>query len=911
MPLSAGDRLGPYEILAPIGAGGMGQVYKARDTRLDRIVAVKVSKAEFSQRFEREARAVGSLNHTNICHLYDVGANYLVMEYVEGAPVAPTDDIHTLLDHAMQMADGMAAAHALGIIHRDLKPGNILVTRAGQVKILDFGLAQVGSDSEAGEADATATMALTDPGTAIGTVAYMSPEQARGIKVDARSDLWSLGVILYEMATRTRPFQGPTAPVVFEGILTKAPVPVREKNPNIPAELERIIAKLLEKDRETRYQSAADVRADLKRVERDSSGAGVATGIASQPVVPPVQETPSAKPSPWPKYAIAAGALVLIAGGVLWWQRGQAKPLTDKDVLVLADFTNTTGDAVFDGTLRTALSVQLDESPFLKVMPDAQVRHDLQLTGRSADERVTNPIAREICQREGEKAIIGGSIASLGKTYAITLQATNCQTGDTIAQEQAEAADKEHVLKAVAAAASGIRAKLGESLSSIQKLGRVEGTEVTTNSLEAFQAYAMGNDEFRSGSLLASVPLFKRATELDPNFASAWYQLGNTSGLTGGRGALEAMTKAFELRDRVSEREKLAITTFYYMSTREWDKAMEAASVWTRTYPRSPLPHNALAQLHRQAGELEEALKELQEAYPLDPQNTAYVALLARAYIAVDRFDEAKAVAEKGIAQGLVSADIHGLLLTIGYLQGDHAAQDREMQWFAGKPEEYVGLSLQANEAKMLGQRTAEAELRRRAAESAGRANALARAAQLGAPDVLSEALMGDCAPARAGSNPLALALCADAAQVQAIADAGTKQQPLSTAWNAVQLPILRAAMELTRDQPAKTIELLLPVTHYERGYPEAIYLRGLAYLRLRKGPEAAAEFQKIENLKGVSWGTLYYPLAYLGVARAASVAGDAPKAKKAYQDFFGLWKDADKDIPVLIEARKEYAALQ
>jgi serine/threonine protein kinase/tetratricopeptide (TPR) repeat protein len=915
MSLSKGDRLGPYEILAPIGAGGMGSVYKARDTRLDRIVAVKVSKAEFSQRFEREARAVAALNHTNICHLYDVGPNYLVMEYVEGAPIAPTDNIHTLLEQAMQVADGMAAAHALGVTHRDLKPGNILVTRAGQVKILDFGLAVVDSDSGAAEPDATATMALTDPGTAIGTVAYMSPEQARGQKVDARSDLWSLGVILYEMATRTRPFSGPTTPVVFEGILTKAPVPVREKNPQIPAELERIIAKLLEKDRETRYQSAADVRADLKRVERDSSGSqsGVglrpASGAAAQPVLP-APEPP--KSSNWMKYAIAAGALVLIAGGVLWWQRAQANPLTDKDVLVLADFTNTTGDPVFDGTLRTALSVQLDESPFLKIMPDAQVRHDLQLTGRSPDERVTNPIAREICVREGEKATIGGSIASLGKTYAITLQATNCQTGDAIAQEQAEAPDKEHVLKAVVTAASGIRAKLGESLSSIQKKGRVEGDEVTTNSLEAFQAYSMGMDEFRSGSLLASVPLFKRATELDPNFAAAWIFLGTASLISGGGGFSADLTKAFDLRDRVSERERLNITAFYYQYvTGEWDKGTEAASVWARTYPRSPLPHNTLGNMHMQAGELEEAVKEYQEAYRLEPQNTAYVAQLTRAYISLDRFDEAKAVVEKGISQGLVAADLHGLVLTIGYLQGDHAAQDREMHWFAGKPEEYVGQSLQANEVKMLGQRTVEAELLRRAAESARRGNALAVAAQMGAPDVLSEALLGDCGPARTGRDPLALALCADAAQVEAIADATTKQQPLNTQWNAVLLPIIRAAMELKRDQPAKTIELLLPVTHYERAYPQVMYLRGQAYLRLRKGPEASAEFQKIANLKGVSWGTLYYPLAYLGVARAASVAGDAPKAKKAYQDFFGLWKDADKDIPILMDARKEYAALQ
>jgi tetratricopeptide (TPR) repeat protein len=515
---------------------------------------------------------------------------------------------------------------------------------------------------------------------------------------------------------------------------------------------------------------------------------------------------------------------------------------------------------------------------------------------------------------EGEKATLGGSIASLGKTYAITLQATNCQTGDVIAQEQAEAADKEHVLKAVAAASAGMRAKLGESLSSIQKVGRVPGSEVTTNSLEAFQAFSMGEDEFRRGTILASVPLFKRATELDPNFAAAWMFLGTASGIAGGglADAREDLIKAYELRDRVSEYERLYITVFYYQNAiGQWDKAAEAASVWARTYPRSPLPHTMLGLLHRGSGELEEALKESQEAFRLDPVNVAEVANLTREYIRLDRFDEAKAVVEKGIAQGLAAADLHGLLLTIAYLQGDHAAQDREMKWFAGRPDEYVGLALQADEPKMRGQRSAEAELRRRAADSARRANAIRVAAQMGAPDVLSDALMGDCGPARAGRDPLALALCGDAAQAESMADATTRQRPLSTQWNAIQLPIVHAAMELKRDQPAKTIELLLPVTHYERAYPQVMYLRGLAYLRLRNGPEAAAEFQKIADHKSINWGTLYYPLSYLGLARAASVAGDAPKAKKAYQDFFGLWKDADKDIPILMDARKEYAAMQ
>ncbi len=422
MSLTAGTLLGPYEILARIGAGGMGEVYKARDQRLDRIVAVKVSKDQFSERFSREARAIAALNHPNICHLYDAviskdAPNYLVMEYVEGAPIRPVDDPHKLIELAVQIADGLAAAHAKGVVHRDLKPGNMLVTRDGQIKILDFGLA-LHSHGRTEVPDATETMGITEAGTTVGTVAYMSPEQARGETVDARSDLWSVGVVLYEMAAGTRPFEGATNAVLFEAILNRAPAPVHERNPKVPAELERIVNRLLEKDRALRYQSAADLCADLKRVERDSS--------SGRTVAAPTPSTPGA----WRKYALLVAVLILIAAGISLWQRTQAKPLTDKDVLVLADFTNTTADTVFDGTLREALAAQLEESPFLKILSDDQVRQDLQLMGRKPSDRITNDVAREICQRENEKAMIGGSIASVGKSYAVTLESTNCQVPD-------------------------------------------------------------------------------------------------------------------------------------------------------------------------------------------------------------------------------------------------------------------------------------------------------------------------------------------------------------------------------------------------------------------------------------------------------------------------------------------------
>ncbi len=906
MPLSSGERLGPYEILGRIGAGGMGEVYKARDTRLDRIVAVKVSKDQFSERFAREARAIAALNHPNICHLYDVGPNYLVMEFVEGAAIGHADDPLKLIDLASQIADGLVAAHQIGIVHRDLKPGNIMVTRAGQVKILDFGLA-VMEPASGRPSDATETMALTEVGTTVGTVAYMSPEQARGQTLDARSDLWSLGVLLYETATGSRPFEGATNAILFDAILNKAPMPAHQRNPKIPAELERIIDRLLEKDRALRYQSPADLRADLKRVERDSG--------PTRSVVVPAQSPPASQPANRPAdrarmLGIAAAVVAVIAGGVFLWQRMQAKPLTDKDVLVLAEFTNTTNDSVFDGTLREALSVQLDQSPFLKAMSDEQVQQDLKLMGRSPTERITNPIAREICQREGEKATIGGSIANLGKTYAITLQATNCATGDSLAREQAEAEDKDHVLKAVASAARAIRAKLGESLSSIQKQAGDENNAVTTQSLEAFQAFALGAQQFRQGTLLASIPFFKQATERDPNFAMAWLFLGTAYAVAGGGASTGYLQKAFDLRDRVSERERYYITVFYYQNaTRQWDKAVEAEQLWMQAYPRSLLPRTMRGLLHRTAGEFEDALQESKAAYDLEPRNNATVGNLINNYVSTDRFDEAKAVAEKGFAQGLGDGTLHGSILRLALLQGDQAAQAKEIQWFSGKPEEYLGLSRQADQLRILGQRTRAGEMFRQAADAARRQNVGGPAAQLGGPDPLGDALMGDCNAGRNSKNISALALCGDPALAESMADQSTKAQPLSTLWNAIQLPIIRATVALRRDQPDKAIELLQPVAHYERNYLQAIYVRGQAYLKLHKGAEAAAEFQKILDHKGANWGP-YYPVSYVWLARSAAEAGDSAKCKKAYQDFFALWKDADPDIPILMDARKEYQRL-
>jgi eukaryotic-like serine/threonine-protein kinase len=517
--LAPGTKLGPYALEALLGAGGMGEVYRARDTRLDRTVAIKVIAQSLSsdpmrrQRFEREARAIALVQHPHICTLHDIGSqdgtDYLVMEYLEGETLAerlakgrlPED---LALRYSTEVADALNAFHRRGIVHRDIKPGNIFITAHGESKVLDFGLAKVDEPQPKADAPTTDTM-LSTPGAAMGTIAYMSPEQARGQAADPGSDLWSLGVVLYEMVTGLPPFAGPTAAVVFQAILSKAPAPVHERNPQVDPELERIIDKLLEKERGQRYQSAAEVRADLQKLWGSPSG-----------LPPPFQAARRAearrqagRPAPHLRYALASGALLaVIAFGAFLWHRSHAAPLTDRDVLVLADFTNKTGDPVFDGTLREALAIRLEESPFLKVMSDEEMRQELQLMGRSPDQHITNDLAREICIREGDKATISGSIAGFGKTYAITLQAANCQTGEVLARGQLEAQDKDHVLKAVSGAGGDIRVKLGESLSSIQKLDRDYG-QATTPSFAAFQAYAQGWEQRFHGGYLPAIRSFQ------------------------------------------------------------------------------------------------------------------------------------------------------------------------------------------------------------------------------------------------------------------------------------------------------------------------------------------------------------------------------------------------------------------
>ncbi|HEY6340682.1 MAG TPA: protein kinase [Bryobacteraceae bacterium] len=864
---AAGASLGPYRIENKIGQGGMGEVFRAVDTRLGRAVAIKITHERFSARFEREARAIASLNHPHICTLHDVGPNYLVMELVEGETIAAClkrgpFPVKTALLYAKQIAAALVEAHSKGITHRDLKPGNIMIAKSG-IKVLDFGLAKSGEDE---------TLTLSQ--MVMGTPAYMAPEQREGKPADARSDIYSFGCVLYEMLTGTRPGQ------------------LRKRIPS--RGLERIVSRCLEAEPGRRWQSAVELERELIAVDRRS----------------------------WWKIAVPTAAAILALTGGGYFYAHRAPKLTDQDTVVLADFVNNTSDPIFDGTLRQGLAIELEQSPFLKIMDDGQVQRDLLLMNLQPGTRVTNQIAHDVCIREGAAATIDGAIASLGKSYIITLQAVTCRDGATLAREQIQAEDKEHVVNAVGNAATAMRGKLGESLSSVQKLNRpLEQT--TTSSLEALQNYTAGAAELDQGHYLAAIPLLERAIALDPNFAMAYLALGGVFEVAGDRARDRDYTKkAFGLIDRVSEYERDFIASKYYVSTTgELDKAIDAYQLAVRNFPGNYDFHNGLSNIYIDLGRYEEGRKEALETARLKPtaEEPPYRRQLD-AYLCLDRLGEAEEAARKVRALGLDGPRIHQRFLEMAYTEDDPAAVAREIQWFAGKPEEYLSFGLQAADLNVHGQRRESHKMYQRAAETALRRGLRDTASELEEADARADALAGNCQTARRLGRPAdALALCGDAAQAEKLAAETSKLYPNGTIWNAVQLPEIRAAIALSRDQPAQSLEMLASAAPYERSYLEPSYLRGLAYLRLQKGAEAAAEFQKITDHKGANWGATwihpywgqFYSLSYLGMARGFALAGDTAKARKAFEDFFVLWKDADPDIPILKQAKAEYSKLR
>jgi serine/threonine protein kinase/Flp pilus assembly protein TadD len=934
----------------------MGVIYRAQDLRLGRSAALKFLPEDMTRdpgalsRFKREAQTASALNHPHICTIYGVdayeGHPFIAMEFLQGRTLKEITEegplpTERLLELAIQIADALDAAHHERIIHRDIKPSNIFVTQRGQAKVMDFGIAKTTSRQPTRMVDhakATRTLAtelLTTPGAAMGTVAYMSPEQARGEDLDARTDVFSFGAVLYEMATGQPAFPGKTTALIHDAILNGTPIGPNQLNPKLPYRLEEIVYKTLAKDRENRYQTVTELGADLKRLKRDiDSGRIVLKEFPTRPIWKRAFQ--GSLRNRW-KFLLPA-VFIIVAVVSLLIVRARYARLTERDAILVTDFDNTTGDPVFDGTLKKALSVKLEESPFLNVVPEDRIQQTLRYMGRQPDERITPELGREICQRQGGAALLAGAIARLGNHYIIELTASSCQTGKHLGTEQTEAESKEQVLRVVGATTSKLRAKLGESLNSIEKYDTpIE--EATTASLDALKAYSLGEAQRAKGSDPGSLPFYRRAVQLDHDFAMAYATLGAVYANMGeSRLSAENSKKAFDLRGRVSERERFYIAAHYYGDLGQLDKSAEEYLIWQQTYPRDWIPRNNLCSTYAGMGWFDKALPEGEKALELEPNDPLPYTSLAGIYMALNRYDDSRAIledarkmGERRHAEGLDDALFHGTLYTLAAVKGDEQGKKVHADWARGKPDEMFLLLVQAEEAASAGkiqlarrlwQQSAEIAERNKFSEISALAIALeahwlaemgfskdaattAQAALTKNQGFFVQSLAADTLASTGASDP-ALSL----------ASALERRFPQDTLLKAVWIPTIRARVQLSRSTSREAVNSLQSALPYELGMTwqavpfRAIYLRGQAYLRAGEAEQAASEFKKIIGHRGVEPLSPYFSLAHLGLARASAAARSKDESHRRYDEFFSLWQEADPDIPVLQQAKLEYQRL-